>query len=216
MDELDLYRIADTLSLTDAAALLVGSKPSRVTPPSEFGLPRYHIRLEMHQADANFDAALRSLSHAVSRGTLAANKIFAGNYVHVRYNGGESDGYWEPVGSLDPYATTVDVQDLRAWLAERGVNSGFFFPNSTGAPGYLDTRSNRYAPKLAAAVHAWQAVTDGNGKHPKQALLKWLREHAAEYGLTDEDGKVNETGIEEVAKVANWQPGGGAPKTPVD
>jgi hypothetical protein len=45
-------------------------------------------------------------------------------------------------------------------------------------------------------------------------LLKWLREHAADFGLSDEDGKPNETGIEEAAKVANWQPGGGAPKTP--
>jgi hypothetical protein len=51
------------------------------------------------------------------------------------------------------------------------------------------------------------------GKHPKGALSKWLREHAAELGLSDDDGKPNETGIEEVAKVANWQPGGGAPKT---
>jgi hypothetical protein len=44
--------------------------------------------------------------------------------------------------------------------------------------------------------------------------MKWLREHAAEFGLTDDDGKPNETGIEEAAKVANWQPTGGAPKTP--
>ena len=69
--------------------------------------------------------------------------------------------------------------------------------------------------KLAAAVRAWQAVTDGNGKHPKQALTKWLLSHAAEHGLTDEEGKPNETGIDQVASVANWQPGGGAPKTPV-
>jgi hypothetical protein len=33
--------------------------------------------------------------------------------------------------------------------------------------------------------------------------MKWLREHAADFGLTDEDGKPNETGIEEAAKVAN-------------
>jgi hypothetical protein len=44
--------------------------------------------------------------------------------------------------------------------------------------------------------------------------VKWLREHAAKFGMTDDDGKPNETGIEEAAKVANWQPTGGAPKTP--
>jgi len=57
-------------------------------------------------------------------------------------------------------------------------------------------------------------VTDTGGKTPKQALAKWLREHAAEFGMTDDEGKPNETGIEEAAKMANWQPGGGAPKTP--
>nr|VFJ50050.1 MAG: hypothetical protein BECKFM1743C_GA0114222_100797 [Candidatus Kentron sp. FM]VFJ74724.1 MAG: hypothetical protein BECKFM1743A_GA0114220_107942 [Candidatus Kentron sp. FM]VFK22627.1 MAG: hypothetical protein BECKFM1743B_GA0114221_108722 [Candidatus Kentron sp. FM] len=40
-------------------------------------------------------------------------------------------------------------------------------------PNYLDPKNERYAPKLAAAIHAWQAVTDyaskGNPKvvHPK-------------------------------------------------
>lgn len=84
----------------------------------------------------------------------------------------------------------------------------------TTSADYLDPNHPRYAPKLAAAVRAWQAVTDAGGKHPKQALAKWLRENAAEFGMTDDGGKPNETGIEEAAKVANWQPGGGAPKTP--
>lgn len=110
--------------------------------------------------------------------------------------------------------TTVALNDVRAWLASRGVKTGFFFPTATDAPDYLDPGNARYALKLAAAVKAWQAVTDPKGKHPKQALVKWLREHAAEFGLTDDEGKPNETGIEEAAKVANWQPGGGAPKTP--
>jgi hypothetical protein len=75
-----------------------------------------------------------------------------------------------------------------------------------------------YAPKLAAANAAWEAVTsDPNrlrGRSPKKALTLWLTEHAAEYYLLNKDGTPNATGIEEVAKVANWQPGGGAPPTP--
>jgi hypothetical protein len=111
--------------------------------------------------------------------------------------------------------STVSKADLVAWLSAAGFRSGFFFPDaSNDAPDYLDPSHPRYAPKLAAAVKAWQEVSDPAGKHPKQALVKWLREHAAEFGMTDDEGKVNETGIEEVAKVANWQPGGGAPKTP--
>jgi hypothetical protein len=110
--------------------------------------------------------------------------------------------------------TMIGVETIREWLESKGMRTGFFFPSATDAPDYLDPKNSRYAPKLAAAVRAWQSVTDPSGKHPKQALTKWLREHAREFGMTDDEGKVNETGIEEVAKVANWQPGGGAPKTP--
>jgi hypothetical protein len=99
-------------------------------------------------------------------------------------------------------------------LESRGVHSGFFFQTAIDAPDYLDPDNPRYAPKLAAAVRAWEPVTDAGSKTPKQALDKWLREHAAEFALADEDGKPNETAISEISKIANWQPGGGAPKTP--
>ena len=75
-----------------------------------------------------------------------------------------------------------------------------------------------YAPKLAAAVRAWNEVTSNpealNGKTPKKALEIWLRKHANEYGLTAKDGNPNELGIEEICKVANWKPAGGASPTP--
>jgi hypothetical protein len=35
-----------------------------------------------------------------------------------------------------------------------------------------------------------------------------------EFGLTKEDGSPNEQGIDDVAKIANWDTRGGAPKTP--
>ena len=110
--------------------------------------------------------------------------------------------------------TTVRVDALRQWLAGRGIKTGFFFPTDVESPDYLNPQHPRYAPKLAAAVRAWLAVDDPKGKHPKTALVKWLREHGADYALSDDEGKPNELGIEECAKVANWQPGGGAPKTP--
>jgi hypothetical protein len=115
-------------------------------------------------------------------------------------------------------STTINRKDLIEWLRSRGHTTGFFFPDvASNAPDYLNSKAPSYAPKLAAAVNAWtvvQAMTDTKGKTVKQLLMKWLRENAATYGLTDEEGNVNETGIEEVAKVANWATGGGAPKTP--
>ena len=119
-------------------------------------------------------------------------------------------------GTLDPSASTVMVESLRIWLQGRGFRSGFFFPDARDLPDYLDVGHAHYAPKLAAAVSAWLALADrpGNvGKSPKQLLLKWLREHASDYGLTDDEGNPNQQGIDDTAKVANWQPSGGAPKT---
>jgi hypothetical protein len=72
--------------------------------------------------------------------------------------------------------------------------------------------------KLEAAISAWKAVSENEelrrGKTVKQALEVWLRQHAGEYGLTKEDGNPNETGIQEIAEIANWDAMGGAPRTP--
>ena len=87
-------------------------------------------------------------------------------------------------------------------------------------PGlFVDCHAN-YSPKLAAATHAWMAISADpelrRGKSVKQALVVWLRQHANEFGLTKEDGNPNEQGIEDVAKIANWDTKGGAPRTPGD
>lgn len=109
----------------------------------------------------------------------------------------------------------VSRTDLIAWLESNDFHSGFFFPSAnTRDPDYLDPDNPRYAAKLAAAVRAWQAVTDPGKKSPKQALDKWIRENAAVFGLTDDDGNPVAQAVEDCSKIANWQPGGGAPKTP--
>lgn len=87
----------------------------------------------------------------------------------------------------------------------------------TSTPGAecLNSSHPRYAPKLAAALSAWLAV-DANpvGKTPKQALQDWLTANAARFGLQSAIGSLNQQGIEECAKIANWNPTGGAPRTP--
>ena len=122
--------------------------------------------------------------------------------------------------------TTVAVDDLRTWLVHAGFRTGFFFPAATDAPDYLDPKNLRYAPKLAAAVRVWQAMEDENlrrGKSAKTAMEQWCETRYKELGLIHardnqkngtKAGDVNKTAIEEAAKVANWEDGGGAPKTP--
>ena len=104
---------------------------------------------------------------------------------------------------------------MRRWLTSRGFSTGFFFPDAKdGAPAYLDPGQPRYSRNLAAAVRAWIAYNEIPGKSPKHVLDKWLREHASEYGMTNEDGNPVEAAIDRCATVANWQTVGGAPKTP--
>jgi len=104
-------------------------------------------------------------------------------------------------------------------LRARNFADGFFIPSQDEVDSLANPAGEFYAPKLAAAVRAWHEVTADpealNGKTPKKALEIWLRKHANEYGLTAKDGNPNELGIEEVCKVANWKPTGGASPTPV-
>ena len=101
-------------------------------------------------------------------------------------------------------------------MTNRGFRTGFFFPSSL--PDYLDQENEHYSPKLAASISVWEAVTSDpalmRGTSAKQAMMKWLRRNADKFGLTKEDGNPNEQGIEEIAKIANWDAKGGAPKTP--
>ena len=233
MESLDYWRLCDELSVVHAALLIVGCDPG-----SEDG---YAENWQPHEYPKGYLAAKSGLTAAILAGRLPATirraawergwdeepaegEAFTKNVrVHERdAQAGEAAGARAGLvargvifrAQPDWKMTTVLVDDLRDWLASRGIKTGFFFPKAPDAPDYLDPANPRYAPKLAAAVQAWRAVTDPGGKHPKQGLLKWLREHAAEFWLSDDEGNPNEQGIEECAKVANWQPGGGAPKTP--
>jgi hypothetical protein len=203
MEGLDYWRLCDELSVIQAALLIADCDPSSDASYIETWSPK--------QRPPGYEAAKTAISNALRRGAITGRLIPL--YEHD-INGNVCDAIEE---SIDLSSSRIDVKSLRGWLAGRGLKTGFFFPEEQDFGDYLDSRHPRYAPKLAAAVLAWRATENESaisGKSPKQALMKWLREHAADFGLTDEDGKPNETGIEEAAKVANWQPTGGAPKTP--
>jgi hypothetical protein len=81
----------------------------------------------------------------------------------------------------------------------------------------LNPNHLNYSPKLAAAIAAWKALTAdpslAGKRHPKTAAAAWLGEHASRLGLLKTDGTPNAQGIEEISKVVNWKPEGGAPKS---
>ena len=121
--------------------------------------------------------------------------------------------------NMDWYASTINIDSFCEWMHTRNFKVGFFIQISDDVDKAADPGGEFYAPKLAAALRAWNEVTSQpellNGKTPKKALEVWLRKHANKYGLTGKDGNPNELGIEEICKVANWKPTGGASPTPV-
>jgi hypothetical protein len=201
-DRLIYWRLCDELTVLQAAMLIAG-----LDPADELKLDH----LDWDQNIIGLDAAKAGIGNALRNGAIKGR-------LHLRYVNNPNVPPESPMAEHIDFANSrVEVNSLKAYLSGRGLKTGFFFPEGSDFPDYLDPTHPRYAPKLAAAVLAWKATGDDattKGKTPKQALIKWLREHASEFDMTDDDGKPNETGIEEAAKMANWQPTGGAPKTP--
>jgi hypothetical protein len=114
---------------------------------------------------------------------------------------------------IDKIYQYVNVNSLKSWLSSKGFRPSFFFPDAVEGPEYLNPAHPRYSKKLAAAVEAWLNVSEVSRTSPKQALMQWLRENAARFGLADSNGVPSETRIEPIATLVNWRPEGGAPPT---
>ena len=197
------WRLCDELSVKNAALLAVG-----VDPASEEG--SLCEGWKIHERPHGYEAAKHAISNALRKGILAGSNWEQPEH---DFNGNEVGSL---PGTTDIDRSLVERDSLVLWLKSRGICDGFFFPpqqTNTG-PEYLDPQHPRYSQKLAAAVTAWMSFTEAPRKTPKQVMTAWLKAHAGEYGLCDQDGNQITQAIEEVAKVANWLPGGGAPKTP--
>jgi hypothetical protein len=193
MSDFKRWKIVDQFTIYQIALLVEGHDPAEFE-----GVSDYNWREDIRIATAPM---LTALCRAIGDGSLR---------LHSRVVEDEDS----EILSFD--ASLVHVNDLRKWLASKGISDAFFMP---AAVEVAENRPGRfYAPKLAAANAAWTAVTADpkrlRGKSPKQALVQWLTENAKEFSLLNKDGTANINGIQEVAKVANWQPTGGAPNTP--
>jgi hypothetical protein len=193
MDPLDYWRLCDGLSVIQAALLIIGEDPAQSQEYIDGWAP--------DGRPPGYDAARAALINAIEGKRLHAN-------IADR----------EDAEVPDWHRTTIAVEDLKTWLTSRGFTTGFFFPKPDPGPDYLVPFHPHYSPKLAAAIGAWKAISADDqlrrGKSVKQALMTWLRKHANEFELTKDDGNPNEQGIVDVAKIANWDTKGGAPKTP--
>lgn len=200
---MEYWKLCERLTVFQATLLIIGLDPENS-----------QSREVEHKSDSprGYGAAKTALINAAREGGLEAKVVPETEHDH----NGERMG--EIPGSVDLDLTTISMSALRAFLAGKGFVTTFFSAPATSVPGYLNPEHPYYAPKLAAAVEAWLAVSEGSSHElagtPKQHLEKWLRENAPRFDLTKADGTHNEDGIQQTAKIANWKPEGGAAKTP--
>ncbi len=196
MDRINRWKLAARLTVFQISLLIAGYDPSEFDgeDPSNWA----------SEVKINTAAFITAIKNASKNEKL---KFYA-NYIDI-YSGQE----------LDWNTSTICVQSLRQWLYERNYEDRFFISKGEDKEKLFDTEYEFYAPKLAAPIRAWDEVTSDpkalSGKSPKKALDIWLRKHANEYGPTGKDGDPNKLGIEEICKVANWKPNGGASPTPL-
>jgi hypothetical protein len=198
---LEPWRICDELTLTQAMCLIFGFEPY---DPEELNQPfdyQSNVKIE------DWDAVLMALKTGLNSEEIEG--------IIVRF--AQLSPSRETADSVDENLSIVRVNSLRLWLQKKQIASNFFLTESRSvSAAYLDPDHPNYSPKMAACVSAWEAVEgqDNSGKSTKHVLIKWLTANASRFGLVNIDGSLNKKGIEECAKVANYRPGGGAPKTP--
>ena len=194
MGPLEGWKLADELNVYQIVLLITGNDPS--------DFEDCYVEKWPEDVKREMIPFLTAIKNAARSGRLQFSE-------QSGYNGEGTD--WGE--------SLIGIESLRVWMREKNISDGFFVSDALEKGRVADPTSGFYAPKLAAAIRAWTEVTSDpaaiNGKSPKKALEVWLRKHASEYGLTNKDGNPNALGIEEICKVANWKPSGGASPTAV-
>jgi hypothetical protein len=195
---------------------MTGRDPSRFTRISatQDGLP------------SGFRPLLSILLDAIADGTLPAQIAYLtwSTYDRVR----KPAKYINPrpireINGFDKWLidlsmTQIRVADLQDFLNKRPIPNEFLTSGPPAGEAFRHKDHANYSAKLAAAVACWEFLATHpeliRGISVKQAAVNWLTQHAVDYDLLLLNGKPNSQGIDEIAKIVNWQPQGGAPKTP--
>jgi len=198
LDRLDYWKICNDFTVVQAALIVCGISPEQ----QQWKVERTTDSL----CPPGYVAIRTALRHGLQNGSIKPTKPFY-----------QTDDEGEETRYFDIEQTTISASEVDRFLRSVGSYCEFFDEVArNNAPS--DAVRSPMPPKLAAAVKAWEAVSSDSGRlrgrSPKQALEQWLLENAKDLGLINRGGQPNRTGIEEICKVANWKPEGGATPTP--
>lgn len=214
MKENEALKLADSLSLMQAACCIVGISPCLVRPHFDSKGLSYEWAVEdyQHLPKRQLMTVVSAICNAISIKTIKAARTVYPSFHDFEYLEVELKDT-----DYHLFETLIEVEELKKWLLSRNCRPTFFFGDeATKTPKYLDKTHPHFASQLAAAIQTWEAIQDPElrkRKSVKSAAKDWLQNHYTEFDLIH-DGKRNESAIERIATLTNWEPGGGAPKTP--
>lgn len=198
------WQHVESITIIEAACLLVGIDPSVLrTEPRNINERNATLHLASLRGSTPWE---HDLIRAVKTRVLHAARVC------VRSFGGEPYGFREVdpatvsvADVLESGGTTITPTALVSWCGKHNAP----IPTALAKIGASQDTIGTYPEQLRAAIEAFEAVHSDavalRGRSPKTALLEWLEQHKP---------KLSANARERIATVANWQPTGGAPKTP--
>ena len=237
---MDMWRLHDELSVVNAAILMIGGDPSDQSQYWDDNTKDTYW--DQRRDYVGFEAAFGALKSAIRRGALPATlsydaiprwygtgekdgfRLVTPYLLERIVEGLDSDPFFimprdGALGSRGPTweKTNILVEDLKRWLRGKGLLPEFFFPayeaETSDTPDLaLNPEHEHFAPELAMAITAWQALlperTFKGGV--KAAIEAWI---AANPDAWQGENPISGGAIERIATLVNWNKSGGAPRS---
>ena len=210
LSDADLYKLMDVISVEDAAALIAGVSPNNVYHDGYNGSEYVGIRVkqgEPYNAEDVFLISLKTLRHSIKSGRLHAHIVVTPHAESLIQDDLSKD--WIAISDINTTKTTIDRNDLKEWLSDRGVYPHLLFPNGK-KNDYMNQKHSNYSAKLALCVRAWEEAQTANlnGKRVKGFIEDWMKENAKSFGVTNTGDKF----FNDLAAIPNWDTAGGRAK----
>jgi hypothetical protein len=208
MSEDDALKLANALSIVNAACCIVNIAPSLASYAN--GVTDFSLNTGDSGTDERLPLGQVKLAVSAMCSAITTGKLKPAHVERPDVEGAREAFFniWE---------TLIEVDELKRWLISRNCKPPFFFgADASNTPNYLESKNPNFSPEIAAAIKAWEAIQDSElrkGKTVKAAATDWLETNYRELGLIHK-GKRSGSAIERIATIVNWETSGGAPKTP--